>query len=149
MQFYSAKVRLSGSTMNEVRGVYSAPKILIMQFLHGVEAITDIKKVKEDRINLREYKEQLKGMYDAALVKREQSIDKIFGALGQLPTKLPDDLLEMNGIIDEDDVIAVAKSVTKSDKNANASYLPKNTLEEQRVDRVVPEGELNMDDFME
>lgn len=149
MQFYSAKVRLSGSTMNEVRGVYSAPQILIMQFLHGVEAITDIKKVKEDRINLREYKEQLKGMYDAALVKREQSIDKIFGALGQLPTKLPDDLLEMNGIIDEDDVIAVAKSVTKSDKNANASYLPKNTLEEQRVDRVVPEGELNMDDFME
>lgn len=149
MQYYSAKVRLSGSTMNEVRDVYTAPQILIMQYMHGVDAITEIKFVKEEKMNLRDYKEQLRGMYDAALVKREQSIDKIFGALGQLPTKLPEDMLEMHGIIDEDDVIAVAKSVTKSDKSTQSAYPPKNDLETQRIDRVVPQNEVNMDDLME
>ncbi len=149
MQFYSAKVRLSGSTMNEVRDVFSAPQILIMQYMHGVEAITEIKPVREEKLNLREYKETLRGMYDAALVKREQSIDKIFGALGQLPTKLPQDVLEMNGIIDEDDVVAVAKATTKADKNAQSSYQPKNDLETQRLDTLVPQNQVNVDDIME
>lgn len=149
MQFYSAKVRLSGSTMNEVRDVFSAPQILIMQYMHGVEAITEIKLAHSEKLNMGEYKNTLRAMYDPALVKREQSIDKIFGALGQLPTKLPDDLLEMNGIIDEDDVVAVAKAATKADKNAQSSHQPQNTLEEQRLENLVDESQVNMDDIME
>lgn len=149
MQFYSAKVRLSGNTMNEVRDVFSAPQILIMQYMHGVDAITDIKPERVEKLNMREYKDTLRAMYDPALVKREQSVDKIFGALGQLPTKLPDDLLEMNGIIDEDDVIAVAKAATKSDKNAQSNHQPQTQVEADRLDTLVPQNKINMDDIME
>jgi len=132
--------------MNEVRDVYSAPEILIMQYIHGVDAISDIKKVKEEKVNMREHKDNLKAKYDQALVKREQSIDKIFGALGQLPTSLPDHILEANDIIDEDDVIAVAKATTRSEKN---NHLPQTPAEQQRVDTIVPANEVDMNDIME
>ncbi len=148
MQFYSAKVRLSGSTMNEVRDIFSAPEILLMQFIHGGDAISEIKLVREERKNMAEFKDMLKAKYDQALVKRKQSIDGIFGALGQLPTKLPENLLEKYDIIDEDDAVAVAKSVTRADKN-QANHLPQNDLEAQRLDRVIPASEVNMDDIME
>lgn len=146
MQFYSVKLRLSGSPMNEVRNVFSAPEILVLQYIHGVDAITEIKKVREERINMREFKDNLKAKYDQALVKREQSIDKIFGALGQLPTVLPDHLLEANDIVDEDDVIAVAKAATRTDKN---KYIPQTPAEQQRVDTIVPANEVDMNDIME
>lgn len=149
MQYYSAKVRLAGSPMNEVRDVYSAPQILIMQYLHGVDAISDLKKVKEEKINMSEYKSTLKAMYDPALVKRDQSIDKIFGALGQLPTALPDDLLERHDIVDEDDVIAVAKHVTRTDKNAQSSHQPQSQLEADRLQTLVPQNEIDVNDIME
>lgn len=149
MQFYSAKVRLAGSPMNEVRDVFSAPQILIMQYLHGVDAISDLKKVREEKLNMGEYKSTLKAMYDPALVKRDQSIDKIFGALGQLPTKLPDDLLERHDIVDEDDVIAVAKQTTRNDKNAQSSYHPQTQLEADRLETMVPQNEVNVDDILE
>ena len=146
MQYYSAKLRLSGSPMNEVRDVFSAPEVLIMQYIHGVDAVVELKKVKDEKVNMGEFKQTLKGKYDQALTKRDQSIDKIFGALGQLPTKLPDDLLEMHGIIDEDDVIAVAKAATKADKN---TYLPQNDLEQRRVDTIVPANEVDLSNIME
>lgn len=135
--------------MNEVRDVYSAPQILIMQYIHGVDAITEVKPVRSDAINMREYKEQLKAMYDSALVKRDQSIDKIFGALGQLPVRLPDDLLEKFDIVDEDDVIAVAKSVTRSDKNAQLPHNSATQVEQDRLDKIVPPSEIDMSKLME
>lgn len=146
MQYYSAKVRLSGSPLNEVRDVFSAPEILIMQYVHGVDAVVELKPVRQEKINMNEFKQFLKGKYDQALVKREQSIDKIFGALGQLPVKLPDNLLEMHGLIDEDDVIAVAKDATKADKNR---YLPQNDLEQRRLETLVPANEIDMSSLME
>lgn len=149
MQFYSAKVRLSGSTMNEVRDVFSTPQILIMQYMHGVDAITDIKPAKVEKLNMTEYKSTLRAMYDPALVKRDQSVDKIFGALGQLPTKLPDEVLEQNDIIDEDDVVAVAKATTKADKNAQSNHQPQTQAEADRLDTLVPQNQVNMDDIME
>ncbi len=149
MQYYSAKLRLSGSPMNEVRDVWSAPEVLILQYVHGVDALTEIKKVKEERMNMREFKDVLKAKYDQALVKREQSIDKIFGALGQLPTVLPDHILEANDIVDEDDVIAVAKAATRSDKNAQSAHLPKNELEQHRLDHLVPQNQIDVNDIME
>jgi hypothetical protein len=134
--------------MNEVRDVFSAPEVLIMQYIHGVDAISDLKLVKEERVvNMRDFKTNLKGKYDQALTKRDQSIDKIFGALGQLPTKLPDDLLEMHDIIDEDDVVAVARNVTKKEKSSKPD--PLTTVEEQRVDKRVPISEVNLDNLAE
>jgi hypothetical protein len=144
MQFYSAKLRLSGSPMNEVRDVFSAPEILIMQYIHGVDSISELKPVKVEKMNMREYKEHLKGKYDQALVKRDQSIDKIFGALGQLPTQLPDDLLERHDIVDEDDIVAVAKQTTYNEKRTALTQDQAN-----RVDTLVPENEVDFDKIME
>lgn len=146
MQFYSAKLRLSGSPLNEVRDVYSAPEILLMQFLHGKDAVTEVKPVKTESMNLREYKEVLKAKYNPSLIRKEQSIDKIFGALAQLPVVLPDDLLERFDIIDEDDVIAVAKSVTKSNKDYDSKISNKEAL---RLDTLVPDSHVDMNDIME
>lgn len=144
MQYYSAKLRLAGSTMNEVRDVWSAPEILILQFIHGVDAITELKQVREEKANLREFKDMLKAKYDQALVKREQSIDRIFGALGQLPTVLPDDLLERHDIVDEDDVVAVAKQITRKDKHEVLTQ-----TEANRIDSFVPQNEIDMNEIME
>lgn len=149
MQYYSAKLRLAGSTMNEVRDVWSAPEILVLHYIHGVDAVTEVKKVKTEQMNLREHKDYLRGKYDPALVKREQSIDKIFGALGQIPTQLPDDLLEMYDIVDENDVIAVAKNVTKNDKLAQSSHQPISQIEQDRLDTFVPANEIDMNDMVE
>ena len=132
--------------MNEVRDVYSAPEILILQYIHGVDAITDIKKARKEPTNTREHKSLLKSKYDQALVKRDQSIDKIFGALGDLPNVLPDHILEENDIVDEDDVIAIAKSATKAEKRNNA---PKNLTQQNNIDSFVPEDEVDLDDLME
>lgn len=147
MQYYSAKLRLAGSPMNEVRDVWSAPEILILQYIHGVDAIFDLKKVREEKTNLREFKEMLKAKYDQALVKRDQSIDKIFGALGQLPTVLPDDILQQHDIVDEDDVIAVAKQTTRNEKHSSRE--PQNQTEANRIDTLVPQNEIDMNDIME
>lgn len=146
MQYYKAKVRLGGSTMNEVEKVLSAPEILVLQYIHGVDAIVQVKHAKTAQINLREEKQRLKGLYDQALVKREQSIDTIFGPLGSVPEQLPSDLVERFGMVDEDDVISVAKSVTKSDKKANHSQTM-TQLEEERIERVIPQDEVNLEDL--
>ena len=132
--------------MNEVRDVYSAPEILILQYIHGVDAITDIKLARKEPTNTREHKALLKSKYDQALVKRDQSIDKIFGALGDLPSVLPNHILEENDIADEDDVIAIAKSATKAEKKSN---LPKTALEQNRLDSLVPDEEVDFNDIME
>lgn len=146
MQYYQAKVRLAGSPMNEVQKILSAPEVLVLQYIHGVDAITNVTFHEEKRINLREEKDRLKGMYDQALVKREQSIDTIFGPLGSVPEQLPSDLAERFGMVDEDDVLAVAKSVTAADKRANHSQtLSQN--EQDRLDRVIPAGEIALDDL--
>jgi hypothetical protein len=146
MQYYKCKVRLSGSPLNEVQKVLSAPEILVMQYIHGVDSIVDVKLIDEKQVNLREEKERLKGLYDQALVKREQSIDTIFGPLGSVPERLPSDLVERFGMVDEDDVISVAKSVTKSDKKHNHSQTMTQN-EQDRVDRLIPEDEVNLKDL--
>lgn len=149
MQYYSAKLRLAGSTMNEIRDVWSAPEILVLHYIHGVDAVTEVKKVKSEPTNLRDYKDYLRAKYDASLVKREQSVDKIFGALGQIPTQLPDDVLEMYDIVDEDDVIAVAKNVTKTDKKTQSVFHSNSQVEQDRLDTLVPENEIDINDMVE
>lgn len=149
MQYYKAKLRLSGNTMNEVREVWSAPEILILQYLHGVEALSEVVPVRNEKVNLRDFKNNLKAKYDPALVKREQSIDNIFGPLGTVPEKLPDDLMDHYDIVDEDDVISVAKSVTRHEKkNDTRMYVPETTDQALNLDRVVPETEISMDEIM-
>ena len=146
MQYYSAKIRLAGSTMNEVQKTLSAPEILVLQYIHGVDAVVNVKFHKEERINLREEKERLKGLYDQALIKRDQSIDTIFGPLGAVPERLPEDLVERFGMVDEDDVIDVVKNITQADKRSNHSQnMTQN--EQERIDRVIPAEDVALDDL--
>lgn len=144
MQYYSAKLRLAGSTMNEVRDVWTAPEILLLRFIHGGDAVLEIKPVKKEDLNLREHKDFLKAKYDQALVKREQSIDKIFGALGTLPSVLPDEILAAHDIVDEDDIIAVAKQTTRNEKQPALTQ-----TEANRLDTLVPQNEIDMNSIME
>ena len=146
MQYYKAKIRLAGSTMNEVQKVLSAPEILVLQYIHGVDAIVQVKHIKTERVNLREEKERLKGLYDQALIKRDQSIDTIFGPLGSVPEQLPTDLVERFGMVDDDDVISVAKSVTAADKRSNHSQAMTQN-EQERMDRIVPADEVALEDM--
>lgn len=132
--------------MNEVEKVLSAPEILVPQYIHGVDAVVGVSFLKEERINLREEKERLKGIYDQALVKREQSIDTIFGPLGSVPEQLPSDLVERFGMVDETDVISVAKNVTQMDKRADHSQTMTQN-EEDRIQRFVPAEEVNLQDL--
>lgn len=145
MQYYKATVRLSGSTMNEVvKDKLSAPEILILQFIHGIDAITKVEQVGSEDINIRKEKDRLKGLYDMALKKREQSIDSIFGPLGQVPTSLPQEQMELFGLVDEDDVIAVAKSATRTDKSGRS---PETTVQANNVDRIVPQEQVSLSDI--
>lgn len=147
MQYYNATVRLAGSPLNEVRKVISAPELLVLQYIHGVDAITKVEKQKTKKINMSEEKQRLKGLYDQSLIKREQSIDLIFGALGALPQEIPEDLAENFGIVDEDDILSVAKVVTKAEKNANAkNHIPQTQLEQDRLDNLVDE-EIDLDEL--
>lgn len=146
MHFYKAKIRLAGSTMNEVEKILSAPEILVLQYIHGVDAVVGVSFHSQEQINLREEKGRLKGLYDQALVKRDQSIDTIFGPLGSVPEQLPSDLAERFGMVDEDDVLEVAKSVTKMDKRANHSQTMTQN-EQDNLDRVIPAEEVNLQDL--
>lgn len=131
--------------MNEVQKILSAPEVLILQYIHGVDAIMNVSFLKEEHINLREEKERLKGIYDQALIKREQSIDKIFGPLGSVPQRLPSDLAERFGISDEDDMLSVVKDITRSDKHSLSQTMTQN--EQDRMDRFVPVEEVNLQDL--
>jgi hypothetical protein len=146
MHYYNAKVRLAGSTMNEVQKIFSAPEILVLQYIHGVDAIVNVSFHRKEQVNLREEKSRLKGLYDQALVKRDQSIDTIFGPLGSVPEQLPSDLVERFGMVDEDDVLSVAKAVTQADKRANHSQtLTQN--EQDRMDNTIPAEEVSLNDL--
>lgn len=146
MQYYKAKVRLAGSTMNEVEKILSAPELLVLQYIHGVDAVVGVSFHEEKRINLREEKERLKGMYDQALVKREQTIDTIFGPLGSVPERLPEDLFERFGMVEEDDVLSVVKNVTQADKRSNhAQTMTQN--EQDRMDHVIPAEQVALEDL--
>jgi hypothetical protein len=144
MQYFKATVRLSGSTMNEVEKILSAPEILILQFIHGGDAITRVKFLKSEAIDLREEKDRLRGLYDSALKKREQSIDTIFGPLGSVVEKLPQEQMELFGLVDEEDIFAVAKSATKVDKSGRE---PQTQTQANRLDHIVQPEEVSFNDI--
>lgn len=103
MQYYNVKLRLAGSTMNEVRRTVSAPEGLIMMFIHGEDALTDVKPTENKEVNLVEEKNRLRSRYDSALAKSDQSVDTIFGPLGQVPQELPAEF--MARFVQTDDVV--------------------------------------------
>lgn len=98
MYYYKTTLRLGGNTINEVVKVVSAPEFLVLGFIHGNDSLVNAKEIKVESIGIAEEKMRLKNLYDTALGKSEFSVDKIFGALGVLPQRLPEDTLELYGI---------------------------------------------------
>ena len=151
MYYYKTTLRLNGSTVNEVVKIVSAPELLVLQYVHGSDAITRVKYVKQAKVRMMEEKQRLKALYDNALVKREQSIDSIFGALGVLPDRLPEHLLEQFGLfgdseIDEEDIVSIARQKSK-DPSIRMNQ-PKNQVEFDREATVFSAVEVDVADLM-
>lgn len=151
MYYYKTTIRLNGNTMNEVVKIVSAPELLVLQFVHGGDAVVNAKEIKQVRVSPMEEKDRLKALYDNALIKRKQSIDNIFGALGVLPDRLPDHLLERFDIyddseIDESDIVNVARQKSK-DPSIRMNE-PKNQVELDREQTVLSDDEVNVADIM-
>ena len=151
MYYYKTTIRLNGNTMNEVVKIVSAPELLVLQFVHGGDAVVNAKEIKQVRVSPMKEKDRLKALYDNALIKRKQSIDSIFGALGVLPDRLPDHLLERFDIyddseIDESDIVNVARQKSK-DPSIRMNE-PKNQVELDREQTVLSDDEVNVADIM-
>ena len=151
MYYYKATVRLNGNTMNEVVKILSAPELLVLQFVHGGDAITNVRYIKQAKVRMMDEKQRLQSLYDNALLKREQSIDNIFGALGVLPDRLPEHLMERYGLFDdseinEEDIMNVARQKSK-DPSVRMNQ-PKDQVEFDREETVFSEAEVDVADLM-
>ncbi len=92
MQYYAGKVRLGGSPLNEVpKDALSAPEVIILQHIHGSDAIVDLRPVKSGRVeSLAALRDELDMKYRPALASRNLSITHLFGPDHQpLPTHVP------------------------------------------------------------
>lgn len=120
MHYYNIKLRLNGNPLNEIKKQVSTPELLVIQFVHGDDAVADVTEVKNEKVDQREEKNRLRETYDIALSKKGESINSIFGALGALPERLPSDLIEKFNLSDEGLKIYDPKNLHKP-KNSNAS----------------------------
>lgn len=152
MYYYKTKIRLGGSTTNEVQKLVTAPEFLVLQFIHGSDALTEVEELKNEKINLRDEKERLKSLYNVALAKRKQSIDTIFGPLGTVQERLPVEMLDQFNIEDgelpdfsEEDVIKFARK-RGSRKTVKAVEVEAGI---ERMETLVSQEEINVDDLME
>ena len=133
MQYYDIKLRLAGSTMNEVRKRVSAPEFLILGYVHGSDAMTDVKLAKAKNTNNAEEKNRLRHKYDQDLIKRDQSIDKIFGPLGSVPTSLPSDIAKNFEALEDDAIISLSKHSSEKTTQKEQDNL-NNILSEEEID---------------
>lgn len=140
MQYYDIKLRLAGSAMNEISKNVSAPEILILQYLHGSDAVINIKhdRVCKKTTNSSE-KQRLKAVYDSALNKLDQTIDLIFGALGTLPTEIPEEIAEKYGAPQMVAQISDAAPAKRGRKS-------KATKAAEELNKTLPADKVHMDD---
>ena len=91
MDYYSARIRLNGSVLNEVRKErLSAPEVVVMQYLHGVDSVLDVVKVDAKPIEHMAERERLIQEYERALRRQQISFIQIFGPSHvDLPVSVP------------------------------------------------------------
>lgn len=138
MHYYKTTLRLAGNTMNEVVKTVSVPELLILQFIHGVDSLTRVTLVDEKREDLYKLKQWLKERYDQALVKREQSVDNIFGALGVLPEVLPNELQQRFGLVEGD----------SSDEDLWDEDIDQSMIEAKNEQTIVPAEKVSVADLV-
>ena len=116
MRLYSCKVRLDGNVANEVPKVATAAEILVWQWLHGPDAVVNIKHYDDDAsITNKAEREKLKQKYDQYLQnerggRNPTSIDQMFGTFNALPNHLPDFEDDEFDFDDEEDVRAALEA---------------------------------------
>lgn len=90
--------------MNEVQKTVTAPEFLVLQQIHGHDSMHRVEEIKNEKVNSAVERRRLKENYDQALKRKKQSVDLIFGALGQLPSRLPDEALVRFNINIDDEI---------------------------------------------
>lgn len=106
MQWFKIKIRPGADVMTEVYKDVTAAEFIVLQFIHGDEAIVGCEFIKEEKyFDLDEERERLKGRYDIALGKQEgRSVDVLFGFGNPVPERLPKNMAMRFGM-DEDTFI--------------------------------------------
>ena len=86
MDFFTCKVRLSGSVLNEVPKInVTAPEIVMLRHLHGHDAVVGLKRTKSENVEHGVERERLSLLYG------EKRMIEVFGqAHRELPAKLAD-----------------------------------------------------------
>lgn len=93
MDFYKAKIRLAGNMLNEVRREgMTAPEIMLLQKIHGGDAVVEIEKTGNESMNHQAERQRLYIEYPAAInvdAKRHY-VEELFGPNHvDLPTSVP------------------------------------------------------------
>jgi hypothetical protein len=130
--------------MNEVEKVVSAAEFLVLQYVHGVDSLHNVEEIENRKINLAQEKKRLIDLYEMALVKREQSIDGIFGAFGNLPERLPSELLQRYDIDEE----ITEEDLSKIAKNRVTPGAAKNQVEQENEERILPAEQVSVANLM-
>lgn len=93
MDYYSARIRLGGSVLNEVRKeCLSAPEVIVMQYLHGMDSVMDLAQVDgpDGAFSHDAERERLFDEYDRPLRRMGVNFMQIFGPSHVLlPTSAP------------------------------------------------------------
>jgi hypothetical protein len=93
MDIYSGKIRLAGDMRNEVRRAgMTAPEVILLQRIHGPDAVLELEKMGSEKRNHQEERQRLYLDYPAAIntdAKRHY-VEELFGPNhNDLPTSVP------------------------------------------------------------
>lgn len=127
MEVYTATVRLAGDMQNTVpKSGLTAAEVVVLRHLHGQDAVVDLVKTGERRVNERRERARLDAFYPAGRIK------EVFGVPGSfpLPQVAPAIMASDEGVDlpDEDD-----------DDTDDAPII--NTLSSQGASEPPPEGD--------
>jgi hypothetical protein len=94
MYRYSAKIRIGGSVLNEVRKTnMSAAEVILLRRLHGADALAELKETGSDKAPHAEERQRLVKIYCNGESERRTKInfEQIFGPEHlELPNRLPE-----------------------------------------------------------
>ena len=89
MKTYLCSVRLAGSMQHVTTNKrVTVPEIAVLRRVHGEDAVIDVRPAGETTRTDAEERERLRKTYDNATPDSEPLVDRLFGALGKLPTSL-------------------------------------------------------------
>lgn len=133
MKLYDCKLRLAGNVMHEVfKGSVTAPEIEIFRFVHGEDAVVDIKEVDDVKRSSAEERSRLKQIYanpemlNSKALKQKQ--DMLRSLFGHDRAPLPEDLAGIETQVPEDEEVVEAAPIeppvrrTRAPKAETASF---------------------------